>query len=47
MDRRTIRWSDRRSAGVNVFGGGLALYSKGGVLVGAVGVSGDTFVRRP
>jgi len=28
--------------GVNVFGGGLALYTKGGVLVGAVGVSGDT-----
>ena len=28
--------------GVNVFGGGLALYAKGKVLVGAVGVSGDT-----
>lgn len=28
--------------GVNVFGGGLALYTKGGVLVGGVGVSGDT-----
>jgi hypothetical protein len=28
--------------GVNVFGGGLALYSSGGVLVGAIGVSGDT-----
>jgi uncharacterized protein GlcG (DUF336 family) len=27
--------------GVNVFGGGLALY-KGGVIVGALGVSGDT-----
>lgn len=28
--------------GVNVFGGGLALYNKDGKLVGAVGVSGDT-----
>jgi hypothetical protein len=31
----------QRIGGVNVFGGGLALYS-GGVKVGAVGVSGDT-----
>ena len=28
--------------GVNVFGGGLALYATGGTLVGAVGLSGDT-----
>lgn len=28
--------------GVNVFGGGLALYADGGRLVGAVGLSGDT-----
>lgn len=28
--------------GINVFGGGLALYNNRGVLVGAVGVSGDT-----
>lgn len=28
--------------GVNVFGGGLALYDSKGVLVGALGVSGDT-----
>lgn len=28
--------------GVNVFGGGLGLYEEDGVLVGAVGVSGDT-----
>lgn len=28
--------------GVNVFGGGLALYNRHGKLVGAVGVSGDT-----
>lgn len=28
--------------GVNVFGGGLALYNKDGKVVGAVGVSGDT-----
>jgi uncharacterized protein GlcG (DUF336 family) len=28
--------------GVNVFGGGLALYNASGKLVGAVGVSGDT-----
>ncbi len=31
-----------RIGGVNVFGGGLALYAPGGVIVGAVGVSGDT-----
>lgn len=28
--------------GVNVFGGGLALYSSTGALLGAIGVSGDT-----
>jgi uncharacterized protein GlcG (DUF336 family) len=28
--------------GVNVFGGGLALYAQGKVIVGGVGVSGDT-----
>jgi uncharacterized protein GlcG (DUF336 family) len=28
--------------GVNVFGGGLALYNPGGALVGGLGVSGDT-----
>jgi uncharacterized protein GlcG (DUF336 family) len=28
--------------GVNVFGGGLALYNASGLLVGAIGVSGDT-----
>lgn len=33
-----------RIGGVNVFGGGLALYS-GGVKVGAIGVSGDTSCR--
>ncbi len=32
---------NRRIGGVNVFGGGLALYS-GGTLIGAIGVSGDT-----
>jgi uncharacterized protein GlcG (DUF336 family) len=31
-----------RIGGVNVFGGGLALYSAGGRLVGAIGVSGDS-----
>jgi uncharacterized protein GlcG (DUF336 family) len=31
-----------RIGGVNVFGGGLALYNANGVLVGAVGVSGDS-----
>jgi hypothetical protein len=31
-----------RIGGVNVFGGGLALYKSGGKKVGAVGVSGDT-----
>lgn len=32
----------QRVGGVNVFGGGLALYNKAGKKVGAVGVSGDT-----
>ncbi|MDD4974946.1 MAG: heme-binding protein [Bacteriovorax sp.] len=32
----------KRIGGVNVFGGGLALYTAKGVLVGALGVSGDT-----
>ncbi|HUI58968.1 MAG TPA: heme-binding protein [Steroidobacteraceae bacterium] len=31
-----------RIGGVNVFGGGLALYNSKGVLIGAIGVSGDT-----
>jgi uncharacterized protein GlcG (DUF336 family) len=31
-----------RVGGVNVFGGGLALYNSSGTLVGAVGVSGDS-----
>jgi uncharacterized protein GlcG (DUF336 family) len=31
-----------RVGGINVFGGGLALYNHAGVLVGAVGVSGDS-----
>ena len=32
----------KRIGGVNVFGGGLALYTADGNLVGALGVSGDT-----
>lgn len=32
----------RRIGGINVFGGGLALYDGAGNLVGALGVSGDT-----
>ncbi len=32
----------RRIGGVNVFGGGLGLYNSSGVLVGAIGVSGDS-----
>ena len=32
----------KRIGGVNVFGGGLALYSAGGRLLGGLGVSGDT-----
>jgi hypothetical protein len=31
-----------RIGGVNVFGGGLALYAKGGKKIGGLGVSGDT-----
>ena len=32
----------RRIGGINVFGGGLALYNAKKQLIGAVGVSGDT-----
>lgn len=32
----------KKIGGVNVFGGGLALYDSSGALVGALGVSGDT-----
>ena len=32
----------KRIGGVNVFGGGLALYNASGTIIGAVGVSGDT-----
>ncbi len=32
----------KKIGGVNVFGGGLALYTPSGKLIGAVGVSGDT-----
>jgi uncharacterized protein GlcG (DUF336 family) len=32
----------QKIGGVNVFGGGLALYAKGSTIVGGVGVSGDT-----
>jgi uncharacterized protein GlcG (DUF336 family) len=32
----------KRMGGVNVFGGGLALYTAKGKLIGAVGISGDT-----
>ncbi len=31
-----------RIGGINVFGGGLALYNSKGVLIGGIGVSGDT-----
>jgi hypothetical protein len=32
----------QRIGGVNVFGGGVALYDATGEIIGAVGVSGDT-----
>jgi len=34
--------SGQKIGGVNVFGGGLALYNAAGTLVGGIGVSGDT-----
>jgi uncharacterized protein GlcG (DUF336 family) len=34
----------KRVGGVNVFGGGLALYAKDGALVGGLGLSGDSSV---
>lgn len=33
---------DKKIGGINVFGGGLALYNKKGKLIGALGVSGDS-----
>jgi uncharacterized protein GlcG (DUF336 family) len=36
------RMIGKKVGGVNVFGGGLALYDPDGALVGAIGVSGDT-----
>lgn len=33
---------NKKIGGVNVFGGGLALYTKNGKLIGALGVSGDS-----
>ena len=41
-----IRLPGKRIGGVNVFGGGLALY-KHNVKVGGVGVSGDSILHRP
>jgi len=35
----------RKIGGVNVFGGGLALYDENGNLLGAIGISGDTACR--
>jgi uncharacterized protein GlcG (DUF336 family) len=32
----------KKSGGVNVFGGGLALYNNSGTIIGAIGVSGDS-----
>ena len=32
----------KRMGGINVFGGGLALYAPGGNLIGGIGLSGDT-----
>ena len=32
----------KKIGGVNVFGGGLALYDQSGILLGAVGLSGDS-----
>lgn len=42
MEHQTIQWLERKLGGVNVFGGGLALYGPGKRIVGGVGVSGDT-----
>lgn len=42
---KTDPLTNQRIGGVNVFGGGLALYSTGGTKIGAIGVSGDTSCR--
>ena len=38
----TDRMGGKKIGGVNVFGGGLALYNSNGTLLGAIGVSGDS-----
>jgi uncharacterized protein GlcG (DUF336 family) len=40
--QRNDPMTGKRVGGVNVFGGGLALYDEDGHLVGGIGVSGDT-----
>jgi hypothetical protein len=42
MAMETTPWWENEIGGVNVFGGGLALYTTGKVIVGGIGVSGDT-----
>ena len=38
----TDQMRGKKIGGVNVFGGGLALYNSNGTLLGAIGVSGDS-----
>lgn len=38
----TDKMAGKKIGGVNVFGGGLALYNANGTLLGAIGVSGDS-----
>lgn len=42
MAQIPIRSVGQKIGGINVFGGGLALYGKRHVILGGVGVSGDT-----
>jgi uncharacterized protein GlcG (DUF336 family) len=45
LGKATDPMKGKRVGGVNVFGGGVALYSAAGAKVGAVGASGDTSCR--
>ena len=42
IGKKTDPMVDKKIGGINVFGGGLALYNKKGKLIGAIGVSGDS-----
>jgi len=42
MEKKDDPWVGFKAGGLNVFGGGLALYNNRGKLIGGLGISGDT-----